>query len=240
MGDAVMGYTKAIDDVALLKQLGVDSYRFSMEWARIEPKQGMIRRDGAAALLGPSGRAEGGAIRPLVTLHHFSNPAWLDGGSMTCGGNDQVLCGIGSAQGGDAAAKLLRRARAAARAALRRSRRRVGDGQRADQLPARGLRRRAVPAGQVPRPLAVRPAGKFVRWCATTCARTWRCTRRSSSTTRWTPMATASPRTWGCRSPRSSGSPRTTTDRAPTRSTSRRSSASRTSSITCGSTRSRS
>jgi len=42
VGDAVMGYTKAIADIALLKQLGVDSYRFSMEWARIEPKQGTI------------------------------------------------------------------------------------------------------------------------------------------------------------------------------------------------------
>ena len=42
VGDAVMGYTDAIPDIALLQHLGVDSYRFSMEWARIEPQKGHI------------------------------------------------------------------------------------------------------------------------------------------------------------------------------------------------------
>ena len=38
VGDATRGYSKVIDDVALVKGLGVDSYRFSIEWARIEPQ----------------------------------------------------------------------------------------------------------------------------------------------------------------------------------------------------------
>ncbi|HTQ42301.1 MAG TPA: family 1 glycosylhydrolase [Polyangiaceae bacterium] len=104
VGDAVMGYAKAIDDVALLKQLGVDSYRFSMEWARIEPKQGMIDETALQHYSDLLDALKAAHIRPLVTLHHFSNPAWLDGpADPACGGNDQVLCGIGSTQGGAAA-----------------------------------------------------------------------------------------------------------------------------------------
>src|SRR5262249_32377969 len=42
VGDAVDGYTMAIEDVKLLSAMHLDTYRFSMEWARIEPQQGMI------------------------------------------------------------------------------------------------------------------------------------------------------------------------------------------------------
>src|SRR5204863_3561634 len=76
VGDATRGYSKALDDVGLVAALGVDSYRFSIEWARIEPARNQIDeaaiahyRDELTAL-----RARG--IRPLVTLHHFSNPVW--------------------------------------------------------------------------------------------------------------------------------------------------------------------
>jgi beta-glucosidase len=77
VGDATRGYTKAIEDVGLVAALGVDSYRFSIEWARIEPARGTIDeaaiahyRDELIAL-----RAMG--IHPVVTLHHFSNPVDL-------------------------------------------------------------------------------------------------------------------------------------------------------------------
>ncbi len=99
VGDATRGYTKALDDLALVKQLGVDSYRFGIEWARIEPKKDQIDeaaiqhyRDELMAL-----RAMG--IRPLVTVHHFSNPLWVaDPRGLACSGGptDTNLCGLGS------------------------------------------------------------------------------------------------------------------------------------------------
>src|SRR5512140_1367511 len=74
IGDAAKGYSKALDDVGLVHDLGLDSYRFSLEWSRIEPQKDVIDeaaiahyRDELIAL-----RAMG--IRPLVTVHHFSNP----------------------------------------------------------------------------------------------------------------------------------------------------------------------
>jgi beta-glucosidase/6-phospho-beta-glucosidase/beta-galactosidase len=57
--------------------LGVDSLRLSVEWARLEPADGTFDRAAAdryAEIL--AGCADRG-LRPLVTLHHFTHPAWL-------------------------------------------------------------------------------------------------------------------------------------------------------------------
>jgi beta-glucosidase len=64
------------EDVALQTALGANAYRFSVEWARIEPSAG--RFDSAAldhyrTLLGALVDA---GIAPMVTLHHFSLPSW--------------------------------------------------------------------------------------------------------------------------------------------------------------------
>src|SRR5262249_36575559 len=104
VGGAARGYSKAMDDVGVVAALGVDSYRFSIEWARIEPVRGMIDeaaithyRDELTAL-----RAMG--IHPVVTLHHFSNPVWVaDPRDANCtatpGPSDTNLCGLGSPGG---------------------------------------------------------------------------------------------------------------------------------------------
>ncbi len=65
------------EDLALLEQLGANTYRFSLEWSRIEPEEG---RFDAAALERYKGwatqlRARG--IEPMVTLLHFTLPKWL-------------------------------------------------------------------------------------------------------------------------------------------------------------------
>lgn len=102
VGDATQGFSKDLDDLQLVKQLGVDSYRFSIEWARIEPVKG--QRDQAAI---DHYRAELEAltqmgIHPLVTIHHFSNPQWLiDLKNTSCpnGPSDTDMCGFGSPGG---------------------------------------------------------------------------------------------------------------------------------------------
>lgn len=103
VGDAVKGYSKAQQDAQLVQSLGLDSYRFSIEWARIEPMRDVIDeaaithyRDELLAL-----KALG--IRPLVTLHHFSNPVWVaDPRAIACpdGPSDTNLCGFGHPTGG--------------------------------------------------------------------------------------------------------------------------------------------
>ena len=102
VGDASMGYSKAIEDVALLSEMQLDAYRFSIEWARVEPERDTI--DEAAlehygafidALLAAG-------IRPMITLHHFSNPRWVDDPlDVDCknGPSDANLCGFDHPEG---------------------------------------------------------------------------------------------------------------------------------------------
>jgi beta-glucosidase len=76
-GDACDSWNRWRDDVALCADLGFGSYRFSIEWSRIEPERGEFstaaldhyRRLGEALL-------ERG-IEPVVTFHHFTSPRWL-------------------------------------------------------------------------------------------------------------------------------------------------------------------
>ncbi len=65
------------EDVALLRDLGLGSYRLSIEWARIEPREAALDHaalDTYRKLLGTLREA---GIEPMVTLHHFTLPQWL-------------------------------------------------------------------------------------------------------------------------------------------------------------------
>lgn len=65
-------------DTELMSQLGIEIYRFSIEWARLMPQAGQV--DEAAI---DRYRREllllcGKKIRPLLTIHHFTNPMWFE------------------------------------------------------------------------------------------------------------------------------------------------------------------
>ena len=102
VGDAVRGYTKNLEDLARVGELGLDSYRFSIEWARIEPTRGQIDTAALAHYRAQLEAMRAMGIRPLVTIHHFSNPVWVadprDAG-CAAGPSDTNLCGLGSAGG---------------------------------------------------------------------------------------------------------------------------------------------
>ena len=102
VGDAVRGYTNSLEDLALVRELGVDSYRFSIEWARVEPVRDQIDEAALAHYQEQLEAMRAMGIRPLVTLHHFSNPVWVaDPRDTGCaaGPTDTNLCGLGSAGG---------------------------------------------------------------------------------------------------------------------------------------------
>ena len=110
VGDASKGYSMAIDDVQLLADLHLDSYRFSIEWARVEPARGQIDQaalDHYSALLDAL-KAKG--IRPMITVHHFSNPVWVDDPrdpSCQNGPTDANLCGFDHPVGGPMVVKAI-------------------------------------------------------------------------------------------------------------------------------------
>jgi beta-glucosidase len=106
VGDAVRGYSRVMEDLQLVKELGVDSYRFSIEWARIEPQRDVIDEAAIAHYRDQLVAMRALGIRPVVTVHHFSNPIWVaDPRAISCvdGPTDTNLCGFG----GDGGAQIV-------------------------------------------------------------------------------------------------------------------------------------
>jgi beta-glucosidase len=81
-GDACNHYHLYQRDLALLKGLGFAAYRFSIEWARIEPEEGFFSRAALDHYRRMIGAARALEIVPIVTFHHFTAPVWFtrDGG----------------------------------------------------------------------------------------------------------------------------------------------------------------
>jgi len=76
-GQACDHFTRYRDDMALLKALGFSAYRFSVEWARIEPAPGefsVAMLDHYRRMLAACHEHGLGAV---VTMHHFTTPRWL-------------------------------------------------------------------------------------------------------------------------------------------------------------------
>jgi beta-glucosidase len=64
-------------DMDLVTRLGLNTYRFSLEWARIEPEAGEFSRamlDHYKAMIAGC-RARG--LIPMVTFNHFTTPRWF-------------------------------------------------------------------------------------------------------------------------------------------------------------------
>ena len=80
--DAVDHYHRYEEDIRLLSDAGLNAYRFSIEWARIEPEEGVFDAGAVAHYHDVIACCKKYGVEPFVTLHHFSSPKWL----MTKGG----------------------------------------------------------------------------------------------------------------------------------------------------------
>jgi beta-glucosidase len=78
IGPSVLGFTRAVDDIALMTELGLDAYRFSVDWSRIEPERDVINQAGIDHYDGFVDALIAAEIEPMITVHHFSNPIWVD------------------------------------------------------------------------------------------------------------------------------------------------------------------
>jgi len=65
-------------DIKLMAQMGMEHYRFGIEWSRIEPTQGNFNREAMEHYRKEIKLLLRYHIKPLVTLHHFSNPIWFE------------------------------------------------------------------------------------------------------------------------------------------------------------------
>lgn len=75
--DACDSYHRYREDIALLSSLGFDSYRFSIEWARIEPDRGhfsIAELDHYKRVIEACHRH---GVKPCVTFNHYTTPIWF-------------------------------------------------------------------------------------------------------------------------------------------------------------------
>lgn len=75
--DAANSFELWANDLDLVKGLGLNTYRFSLEWPRIEPEQGMFSRamlDHYKAIIDGC-RTRG--LTPMVTFNHYTTPRWF-------------------------------------------------------------------------------------------------------------------------------------------------------------------
>ena len=61
-----------------MADMGLQCYRFGLEWSRIEPEEGVFSQEALDHYREEIQAMKERGIRPLLTLHHFSNPLWLE------------------------------------------------------------------------------------------------------------------------------------------------------------------
>mgnify|MGYP000003456241 FL=1 len=71
-------YHRFREDVAIMKELGLKSYRFSLSWSRIIPEEGKVNEKGIAFYNALIDELLGAGIEPLITLYHWDLPVWMD------------------------------------------------------------------------------------------------------------------------------------------------------------------
>jgi beta-glucosidase len=64
-------------DLSLLKELGVNAYRFSLEWSRVQPQEDQWSTEAIQHYQDIVDILHQEDIEPMVTLHHFTHPKWF-------------------------------------------------------------------------------------------------------------------------------------------------------------------
>lgn len=76
-GIACDHYNRYEEDIRLLAEAGLNAYRFSIEWARIEPEEGKFDAGEMEHYRRVIACCKAHGVEPVVTLLHFTSPRWL-------------------------------------------------------------------------------------------------------------------------------------------------------------------
>ena len=76
-GTAIDHYARYETDISMLAGLGFGVYRFSVEWARIEPAEGVFDEAQLEHYRAVVAAARRAGLVPMVTLYHFTLPQWV-------------------------------------------------------------------------------------------------------------------------------------------------------------------
>lgn len=75
--DAVDHYNRYEEDIRLMAEAGLNTYRFSIEWARVEPREGEFDASEIEHYRKVLQCCKDNGIEPVVTMMHFTSPVWV-------------------------------------------------------------------------------------------------------------------------------------------------------------------
>lgn len=71
-------WVKWQEDTDLMAKMGLQVYRFGIEWSRIQPEENRVDESAIDRYRKELLLLKEKNIRPLLTIHHFSNPMWFE------------------------------------------------------------------------------------------------------------------------------------------------------------------
>ena len=78
-GIACNSYHQYVEDIQWMSELGVNSYRMGIEWSRLQTEAGgPLHQTELARYADQLDRLNAAGIVPMVVLHHFSSPPWIN------------------------------------------------------------------------------------------------------------------------------------------------------------------
>src|SRR3989344_3256065 len=77
-GRAVDHYNRYEEDFDLVKQLNLNSFRFSIEWSRIEPEEGQWNEEAIEHYRKYIKQLRKRGIEPILNIWHWTHPVWFE------------------------------------------------------------------------------------------------------------------------------------------------------------------
>lgn len=94
-GIAVDHYRRYAEDLDHAAWMGLDVFRMSVEWSRVEPARGRFDETAISHYRDVLLAARQRGIRPSVTLHHFTDPVWFANLSRMAEPFNDTFCASG-------------------------------------------------------------------------------------------------------------------------------------------------
>lgn len=77
-GKGVDHWNRYKEDFRLLKQLNLNAFRFTIEWSRIEPEEGVWDKSAIDHYHNYIAELKANGIEPIMTLWHWTHPVWFE------------------------------------------------------------------------------------------------------------------------------------------------------------------
>lgn len=76
-GIAVDHYNRYLEDIQVAKDMNLNAFRFSIEWSRVEPEQGIWNKEALEHYRQYIKAIKDAGMEPLPTLYHWTVPVWF-------------------------------------------------------------------------------------------------------------------------------------------------------------------